>query len=120
MKLTFLLLLVIITVYAKDPPNYNFSYQITFDESYIVNKTTFRINGQKLYDPANNRERVDRANGRYNLFCGTVLPNVTAPCQQITTQDKRWIVFPTRSQCCFCCDKDHGCGIPPVIVSKVT
>ncbi len=62
-------------VETVEPPIYNYAYRISFDEAFIVNKTTYRINGQEFYDPANNRERVDRANGRYDLFCGTVLPN---------------------------------------------
>lgn len=75
------LVLVVVTV---TPPNYNYSYHITYDETFIINKTNYKVNGQKYYDPNNNRERVDRVNGRYNLFCGSVLPNVTTPCQQIT------------------------------------
>ena len=64
-----------------------------------------------FYDPENKKERVDRTNGRYDLFCGTVFPNVSTPCQQITTNDKRWLIFPNKSSCCFCCDSAHGCGI---------
>lgn len=25
--------------------------------------------------------------------------------------NSRYIVFPQKKQCCFCCDSDHGCGI---------
>ena len=64
-----------------------------------------------FYDADHNRERVDRANGRYNAFCGSVLPNVTTPCNSITANEKRYIIFPARKQCCFCCDGAHGCGI---------
>lgn len=46
------------------------------------------------YDATNNRERVDRVNGKYNLFCGTILPNVTTSCQSITTNNRRYIIFP--------------------------
>ena len=54
---------------------------------------------------------MDRANGRYDLFCGTVLPNQTTPCQQLTVNKKRWIIYPAKNLCCFCCDAAHGCGI---------
>lgn len=111
MKSTVLLACLIAFVLAVDPPIYNYAYKVSFDESWIVDKTTYRVNGQEFYDPANNRERVDRSNGRYDLFCGTVLPNQTTPCQQITANNKRWIVYPAKSVCCFCCDAAHGCGI---------
>lgn len=107
-----LLLLALVTVLlAVNPPLYDYAYHITFDEAFTINKTVYRVNGQTFYDPKNNRERVDRVNGRYDLFCGTVIPNVTTACQQITVENKRWLVFPQRSQCCFCCDSAHGCGI---------
>lgn len=111
MKFYIILLALISLFLAVDPPIYNYAFHINFDEAVTVNKTVYRVNGQTFYDPKNNRERVDRANGRYDLFCGTVLPNVTTPCQQIAADNKRWIVFPQRSQCCFCCDGEHGCGI---------
>ena len=106
-----ILLAVLAMSLAIEPPVYNYSYKINFDESFIQNKTTFRVNGQFIYDPANNRERVDRTNGRYDLFCGSVLPNQTTPCNQIVVDSKRWLVFPAKSSCCFCCDASHGCGI---------
>lgn len=107
----FLLCALLCLALGVTAPNYNYSFHINFDESYIQNQTTYRVNGQTFYDPQNNRERVDRTNGRYNLFCGTIIPNVTTPCQSYTVKDKRWIVFPQRQQCCFCCDSSHGCGI---------
>lgn len=56
------------------------------------------------YDGIKNRERVDRVDGQYDLFCGQVLPNVTTACTHLTVNNKRYIVFPQRKQCCFCCD----------------
>jgi hypothetical protein len=64
-----------------------------------------------FYDPINNRERYDRSNGRYNAFCGPIVPNVSTSCVQYTVNNKRWITFPQKSICCFCCDSAHGCGI---------
>lgn len=105
------LLLLGISSLAIEPPVYNFSYHVTFDEIFVVNKTNYEVNGQTFYDPINNRERVDRVNGRYDIFCGSILPNVSTPCIHYTVNNKRWIAFPQKSQCCFCCDSDHGCGI---------
>lgn len=36
---------------------------------------------------------------------------MTTSCQLFTKDNKRWIVFPQKTQCCFCCDSAHGCGI---------
>jgi hypothetical protein len=36
---------------------------------------------------------------------------VTTPCSHYAIDGKRWLVFPQKSQCCFCCDSAHGCGI---------
>lgn len=97
---------------AVDPPQLPKSFQIAFDETYIdKNKTKFHVNGQVYYDSVNNRERVDRVNGRYNLFCGGVMPNTTTSCTQLTINDKRYLIYAQKKSCCFCCDSTHGCGI---------
>lgn len=96
---------------SKDAPIYNYPYSINFEESVVRGTTQYKISGKMFYDSKNNRERVDRTNGRYDLFCGSVLPNQTIPCQQYTMANQRWIIFPTKSICCFCCDAQHGCGI---------
>lgn len=54
---------------------------------------------------------MDRENGQHNVFCSTILPNVITPCQSLTVDGNRWIIFPQRSQCCLCCTSQHGCGI---------
>ena len=110
MKIVLILVLLAI-VNSIDAPIYNYSYHIAYDETFVIDSVNYKVNGQKFYDPVNNRERVDRTNGRYNLFCGTVLPNVTTPCQQITADNKRWVIFPNKTSCCLCCDAAHGCGI---------
>lgn len=101
----------ICNVVTLDPPTYNFSYRIAFDEIYKVDNKNYETNGVLFYDPINNRERVDRVNGRYNAFCGPIIPKVNTPCVQYTVNNKRWIAFPQKSVCCFCCDSSHGCGI---------
>lgn len=104
MKICIILLTLVWFTLAVSPPIFNYAFHISFDEAVTVDKTVYRVNGQMFYDPKNNKERIDRANGRYNRFCGTVLPNVTTPCLQISAENKRWIIFPQRSQCCFCCE----------------
>jgi hypothetical protein len=64
-----------------------------------------------FYDATKNRQRADKVTGRYDPTCNSVLPNVTTKCQHLIVNDKRYIVFPEKQQCCFCCDASHGCGI---------
>ena len=55
----YLVLLVVLNISlahsAPTPPNYNYAYSIHFDEAYKVANQTFRVNGQRFYDPNNNR-----------------------------------------------------------------
>lgn len=112
MRSTAILLLVLAgsVAQAATPPTYNFSYHITFDETFTSAGTSHVNSGQVFYDPLNNRQRTDRTNGRYDVYCGTVLPDVDAPCLLYAVGGKRWVAYPTRNQCCFCCDSEHGCG----------
>ena len=62
------------------------------------------------FDSENGMSRVDRTNGRYDPFCGTVL-NATTPCTQLVRDGKRYMIYPFVRTCCQCCDSEHGCGI---------
>lgn len=75
-------------------------------------------NGTLYYDAQNNRETVERDNGRYDRFCGQVIKNEDTPCTHFILNSKSWIYsdkrfldFPKKKYCCFCCDGEHGCGI---------
>lgn len=76
--------LLLTLILCVDPPLLPNSYQMAFDETFVQNGSHYRVNGQLYYEASKNRERVDRANGRYSLFCGTVLPNVTTACTHLT------------------------------------
>ena len=39
------------------------------------------------------------------------MANVSTSCTQLVINDKRYIIYPQKKQCCFCCDSQHGCGI---------
>jgi hypothetical protein len=40
------LLAVLTPALCIDPPVYNISYHITFDDTFIVNNTKYQVNGQ--------------------------------------------------------------------------
>lgn len=107
-KLILILLLAGLS-FSVNPPVYDYPFSIAFDETIALNKTKYHVNGKLFYDPQNVRSRTDRANGRYDSFCGSILTGQTTPCQQIFKDDKLWITFPAKQVCCFCCDAKHGC-----------
>ena len=112
MRVSVSLLLLAVVILAKDPPTLSASYFQAFGETFsLPNGKQEKINGQLFYEASKNRERIDRVNGQFDKFCSSVLPNVSTPCTQTTVHDRRYIIYPQRRQCCFCCDSAHGCGI---------
>lgn len=76
---TIVVILLLGIALAKDAPIFADSFKIAFDETDIVNNTKYTISGQMFYDAANNRERIDRTNGRYENFCSSILPTLLPP-----------------------------------------
>lgn len=85
-------------------------FQQTFTESYPI--TTDHVNGKVYYDSKNNLMRVDRHDGQYDMFCGSVLPYTSTSCTLLMRENKRYIIYPEKRMCCYCCDALHGCGVP--------
>jgi hypothetical protein len=118
MKIIILSALVILSLalvseplHDPKPPTWSPSFYVAFDETYVKDNKSFTFNGQFYYDAVNKRQRADKINGHYDAVCGSVLPNVNTLCQHLVVNEKRYIVFPEKSQCCVCCDASHGCGI---------
>ena len=78
-----------------------------FNETNFVGKTT----GMYYYDFPNRRGRVDRQNGVWDRFCGSVHPFVATPCQHIIVHGVRYLNFPKLKKCCSCCTAAKGCDI---------
>ena len=77
--------------------------------SYLV--YTFKVQGVLYYDWDAQSERIDRSSGEGDRYCGTAHPFKKTPCTHLVTQSKRYLIFPDRKECCFCCDSEHGCGV---------
>lgn len=41
------------------------------------------------------------------------MPGVITPCTNLVVDGKRYIYYPRKRSCCFCCDEAHGCGVTP-------
>lgn len=93
------------------PPVWSPSFYVAYDETFQKDGHYYTFNGQFFYDAINNRQRADKVTGRFDPTCSSILPNVTTRCQHLVVDQKRYIVFPDKSQCCICCDASHGCGI---------
>jgi hypothetical protein len=67
-----------------------------------------------FYDWTNTQSRLDRENGRYDRYCGNNgnYGFKNTPCSQIVTPaGDRYLYYPEKADCCFCCDAAHGCGV---------
>ena len=99
---------------AVAPPRFPDTFTQGFNEilSYPVlgNHTT---SGTFHYDWTTQRYRIDRDNGRYDRYCGLngFKALIDTPCSQIVVNGDRYIYYPEKSECCYCCSADHGCGI---------
>jgi hypothetical protein len=84
----------------------NFTETVTYPV-ISSHKTT----GTYFYDSSNGRQRIDRANGEYDRYCGSVEKFKNTPCSHLVVSNKRYLVFPKKEYCCFCCSSKDGCGI---------
>jgi len=72
---------------------------------------TQNIEGQWYYDFTNKRFRIDRSNGNFDRYCGTVYKFANTPCTQLVRDGKRYMNFPEKKFCCKCCTDAGGCGV---------
>ena len=111
MKIFILLVLALAVWTAPPAPVWPDAFEQSFDEIFVDGNKTEIVNGILYYDEANNRSRLDRADGRFDMFCSSLLPNVTTACVNLVRDSNRYIYFPAKKKCCMCCTADKGCGI---------
>ena len=91
-------------------PN-TFWQNFTETTHYVLgdHKTT----GAYYYDWTVQSYRIDRANGKHDRYCGILGPYEfdDTPCNQYVTGGNRYIHYPEKRHCCFCCNSAHGCGM---------
>lgn len=92
-KIIIALTLVISTINQIRPPEWPEVFTEAFYE-YYPNQNTTHVTGSYRYDSNKQAERIDRNNGVLDIFCGSVLPNVSTPCTQIVRNKQRYIIHP--------------------------
>jgi len=70
-----------------------------------------KTKGKIFYDWTNKRYRIDRENGKFDRYCGSVYKFTDTPCSHYVVDGKRYMNFPKKDYCCYCCDSAHGCGV---------
>lgn len=73
----------------------------------IQNNQQKTVTGLWAYDPANNLQRLERAEGQWDMICR----GDYSTCVQYNSGGHRYIDYPARDQCCYCCSDEEGCGL---------
>ena len=74
------------------PPVWPERFHQTFVESY--NSTHMHISAKYYYDSAKGYTRIDRLDGRFDMVCSSIMPNVSTPCTVLIRDKKRYMVYP--------------------------
>ena len=90
------------------PNQWQEDFTETLSYSVIGSGTT---TGSYYYDWTNQKYRVDRANGKWDRYCGSVEVFTDTPCSHIVVDGNRYLWFPQKNYCCFCCNAAEGCGV---------
>eukprot|EP01016_Furgasonia_blochmanni_P000342 TRINITY_DN1004_c0_g2_i6.p1 TRINITY_DN1004_c0_g2~~TRINITY_DN1004_c0_g2_i6.p1 ORF type:complete len:240 (-),score=26.02 TRINITY_DN1004_c0_g2_i6:103-822(-) len=113
MKCLAIISLVLVIGFAQPSP----ALPETFRQDYIeiLNYwfSSFRTSGTFYYNASANASRLDRDNGQWEKFCGTVAWFSNTPCNQYIVNGTMHLVFPKNQYCCNCCSAEHGCGMLP-------
>mmetsp|Transcript_10658 Transcript_10658/g.30052 ORF Transcript_10658/g.30052 Transcript_10658/m.30052 type:complete len:232 (-) Transcript_10658:11-706(-) len=98
---------------SPDPPSPVLPATFTagFDETMDYFGLTGATQGVLYYDSLKGYERMDRENGEADRYCGTAHLFSKTPCTHLIVDSTRWLIFPQRQSCCYCCDSADGCGI---------
>ena len=94
------------------PPVWPNTFEQTFVETFsypVLGSST--TTGKFFYDFPNRRYRIDRVNGKWDRYCGPVYPFSNTACSQIVVDGKRYLYYPEKNYCCYCCGSEYGCGI---------
>ena len=90
------------------------AFRVAFNETTGLPIIGGSTSGVMYYDADQGSERIDRANGHVDRYCGSVHPfKLDTPCTHVATAGRRFLLFPAlhgADACCSCCTFADGCG----------
>ncbi|OMJ95058.1 hypothetical protein SteCoe_1594 [Stentor coeruleus] len=108
-------LLVLSTVLAQTPtgPVWPNLWTVSFVEDTYSIIGINQVYGNWYYNSVLGTSRMDRSNGRYDMFCGKNdwFSFFDTPCTQLVNNGNRYLYYPQLQICCNCCSDADGCGI---------
>ena len=109
----FALILSVVSAQIPASPMWPNTFWQAFNETTHYAIGNHYTSGFYYYDWTIQSYRIDRANGRYDRYCGLVSPweFTNTPCNQYVNNGNRYIHYPDYNECCFCCNAEHGCGM---------
>ena len=111
--LGFLVLIVVVNSQTPASPVWPNEFWQPFNETMKYTLFNHYTSGEYYYNWNIKAYRVDRANGRYDRYCGLLGPYEfeNTPCSHIVNNGNRFLYYKEKNHCCFCCNADHGCGM---------
>jgi hypothetical protein len=86
-------------------------FKQTFTENQKLLVWSGNTSGTLYYNWEKQLYRIDRDNGKFDRYCGTIYKMKNTPCSHYVKNGNRYIYFPDKKYCCKCCTKENGCGI---------
>ena len=121
MKHIFVLLALFSVAALADRPNdpeWPNEFTIEFEEEFNYKLIWGKTNGTFYYDfgrdGKGSRYSVQRQNGKRDRYCGFngLYFFRNTPCNQYVDENgDRYLYYPERDDCCFCCSAAKGCGV---------
>ncbi|CAI2367756.1 unnamed protein product [Moneuplotes crassus] len=106
--------LIALAMCEPEHPRWPTKFSMEFDEKFTYGPLSDETHGTFYYDAASGRYKVERDNGRYDRYCGWNGIKIIdpTPCTHYVDEEgDRYLYYPTRKECCYCCSAEHGCGI---------
>ena len=111
-----LLVFLVLGVFSQTPqsPLWPNTFWQNFKEKTIdPNLGNHENTGSYYYNYNLPSYRVDKSSGQFDYFCGVGGPyaNVSTACNQYVVSGNRYLHFPEKNYCCYCCNSTSGCGV---------
>ena len=119
-----LALVLVAVIAAPQPPLWpNEFWQYFIEDTVNPQLGHHQNNGTYYYNFNLPAYRIDRSNGQYNSFCGVGGPyaNISTPCNHYVVNGNRYMYYPEKNTCFYCCNSTQGCGVlKPTWMSDAT